>query len=69
MLDNLYDKQRADYIRLTMPDPPIKAASEWQYVAYKCPDCGYQGECKCLIGEYLFCGKCGSEFLVKQRPK
>lgn len=69
MVDDLWAKQRDDYIKLTFPDPPAKAASDWQYVQYRCPDCGHQGECRCLIGEYPFCGNCGSEFLVKRPAK
>lgn len=45
----------------------IKKATKWQYVRYHCYDCKYKGECACRIGEHPFCGRCGSQDLVKPK--
>lgn len=44
-----------------------KATSEWQTVEYRCMECEHTGECHCRIGEHAFCGKCGSEWLMKPK--
>lgn len=48
-------------------DQPTKLPSEWQYMTYRCMECKYEGTCPTRIGEYPFCGRCGSTDLVERK--
>lgn len=63
---NLINELRDQYIDL-LPGTPRKAPSDWQHYIVLCGDCGQESSCKVVIGEHLFCGKCGSEFVRKAR--
>lgn len=48
---------------------PAKRPSEWQYVRYWCGDCGHEGEIPVRLGEHVFCGNCGSQYVTRPKDK